>query len=161
MNPAEPTAMAILRDDRDLLWLALSLVECTEEDLVFDVHLLARDEPGESPVPFVTACGYREPLVGIRALLEDLAGAVRGDVTALRHDPISDGLSIELKAQGAPDLGFEVVLWLDLTRMGRAMRARASRGRHQGGLRFFCDRTALEAFRADLASFLVGQHALQ
>ena len=161
MNMNEPAPMAILRDDRDLLWLALSAVECTEQDLVFDVHMLARDEPGEAPVPFLTACGYREPLAGIRGLLDDLAGAVSGEVKALRHDPISDGLSIELKAQATAELGFEVVVWLDLTRMGRAMRARASRGRQQSGMRFFCGRAALEDFRADLASFVVGPQALQ
>jgi len=157
----QPASMAILRDERDLLWLALSVVERTDQHLVFDVHMLARDEPEEPPVPFMTACGYREPLEGIRGLLDDLAGAVSGEVTALRHDPISDGLSIELKALGAVELGFEVVLWLDLTRMGRAMRARASRGRQQSGLRFFCGRAALDDFRADLASFVVAPQDLQ
>ena len=161
MSGAESAPMAILRDDRDLLWLALSMVERTDSELVFDVHMLARDEPDEAPVPFMTACGYREPLAGIRSLLDDLGGAVSGEVTALRHDPISDGLSIELKAQGSPELGYEVVLWLDLTRMGRAMRARASRGRHQSGMRFFCGRAALENFRADLASFVAGPQAYQ
>ena len=154
MNTGEHVSMVILRDERDLVWLALSQLERTETDLFFNVHLLARDEPDEPPEPFLTACGYREPLVGVRALLDDLAGAITGEVTALRHDPISDGLSMELKAQGGTG-GFEVVLWLDLCRMSRAMRGRASRGRQQSGLRFFCGRAALEEFRAGLATFVL------
>ena len=161
MNSTEAAPIAILRDDRDLLWLALSVTERTDTDLVFDVHMLARDEPQEAPVPFLTACGYREPLTGLRALLDGLAGAVSGEVSALRHDPISDGLSFELKAQATAELSFEVVLWLDLTKMGRAMRARATRGRQQSGLRLFCGRAALDDFRADLSAIVVGQQVLQ
>ncbi len=145
------TSMAILRDERDLLWLALSEVRAQGDDIWFDVHFLARDEPGEPPEPFLSTCGFREPRAGLRELLRNLAGAVTGDVSAIRHDPIAEGLSMELKARGGPsDLVFEIVLWLDLTRMSRAMKARAARGRHQAGLRMFVRRDALEEFRAAL-----------
>ena len=153
-------AMAILRDERDLLWLAISISERSDRDLIFDVHMLARDEPDEAPVPFLSGFGYREPLAGLRALVDDIGGVVSGDIKAMRHDPISDGLSIELKAQRGVD-GFEVVVWLDLTRMSRAMKARATRGRQQSGLRFFCGRAGLEDFRAQLASFLAEPRVFQ
>ena len=158
MSDAAP--MAILRDDRDLVGVAISVEDLNERDLIFDVHMLARDEPDEAPVPFLSAFSYREPLAGLRGLLDDLAGAVTGEVTALRHDPISDGLSMELKAQRGGQ-GFEVVVWLDLTRMSPAMKARATRGRHQSGLRFFCTRSALEDFRSQLASFVAGPRVFQ
>ncbi len=142
---------AVLRDERDLLWLLIDDVTVRGADVLFTVHFLARDEPGEPPVPFVSAGPYREPLVGLQSLLDGLGHAVAGGVRALRHDPIADGLSIELKAQGeSAEDGFAVVLWLDLTRMGRALKARASRGRQQAGLRMYVSRAALEAFRADL-----------
>jgi len=157
---SDSLAMAILRDERDLLWLAISMNELNERELIFDVHMLARDVPEEAPVPFLGVFACREPLAGLRGLLEDLGGAVSGEVTALRHDPISDGLSIELKAQQGGS-GFEVVVWLDLTRMSPAMKARASRGRHQSGLRFFCTRAGLEDFRAQLASFLASPRVFQ
>ena len=145
-------SMAILRDERDLLWLALSEIRREQDDCVFDVHLLARDEPTEVPSPFLSGCGYREPLPGLAGLLSSLAEAVVGEVSALRHDPIGDGLSLELKARGeGSTLSFEVVLWLDLTRMNRARTARATRGRHQVGMRMFVTRAALEEFRSSLS----------
>ncbi|MBJ93503.1 MAG: hypothetical protein CMP23_03410 [Rickettsiales bacterium] len=153
-------AMAILADERDLLWLAIEGVEQAGAELSFNVHMLAREEPTEPPVPFLSGYGYREPLAGLRALVKELGAAASGEVIALRHDPISDGLSIELKAQRGGE-SFEVVLWLDLLRMSRAMRARATRGRQQSGLRFFCSRGALAQFSAQLSLFLTESRALQ
>lgn len=151
-------SMALLRDERDLLWLALSDVRREGRDVIFDVSFLAREEPGESPVPFLTASGYREPAVGLLSLLEALGEAVGGDLTAMRHDPITDGLSFELKARGEPPrLTFEIVLWLDLTRMGAALRARGARGRHQSGLRMYVTRAGLEEFRERLSDLVVGE----
>jgi hypothetical protein len=145
--------MAILRDERDLLWLALSNLSRQGGDLIFDVHLLARDEPTGPPTPFLSGRGYREPISGISGLLRSLDEAVSGELSAMRHDPIQDGLSFELKAApGGQDPSFEVVLWLDMTRTGRAMKARATRGRHQAGLRLFTTREQLEEFRAGLFS---------
>ncbi len=149
--------LAILRDERDLLWLLLSDVRRHGADLVFDVALCAREEPDEPPVPYLTAAGYREPLPAVRHFLDELAAAVTGEVSALRHDPVTDGFSMELKASGAGrDLTFETVMWLDLTRMGRAMRARAVRGRHQSGLRMHVTRDALESFRESLFALAFG-----
>ena len=144
------TSMAILRDERDLLWLALD-VERIGGDLRYDVHLLARDEPTDPPEPFVSGYGFREPASGLLHLVTHVGQAVSGEVTALRHDPITDGLSLELKAAGqGASPGYEVVLWLDMTRTSRALKARAARGRHQVGLRLFTTRARLEEFRAAL-----------
>ncbi len=141
---------AILRDERDLLWLVVE-AEAHGGDVLYDVHFCARDEPGEPPEPFLSAPGYREPAPGLQSLVENIGHAVAGTASALRHDPIADGLSVELKARdGGPDPSFELVLWLDLTRMGRALRARGTRGRHQAGLRMIVRRSALEGFRAAL-----------
>ncbi len=143
--------MAILRDERDLLWLTVSGVGRRGNDLRYDVHLLARDEPTEPPEPFLSGYGFREPVAGLAHLVTHLGEAVSGTLTALRHDPIADGLSIELKARGHGDRSsFEVVVWLDLTRTSRALKARGSRGRHQVGLRMFTSRARLEEFRAAL-----------
>jgi hypothetical protein len=143
--------MAVLRDDCDLVWLTLSGLERRGGDVLYDVHLMARDEPGEPPEPFLSGYGFREPIVGLAQLIDHLGEAVAGSLTALRHDPIADGLSIELKlgGQGNPPQ-FEVVAWLDLTRTSRALKARATRGRHQVGTRFFTDLGRLEEFRAGL-----------
>lgn len=143
--------MAVLRDERDLLWLAVSGLERRGSDVLYDVHLLARDEPTDPPEPFLSGYGFREPMAGLSRLVEHLGEAVVGTLTAMRHDPITDGLSLELKAggQGNPP-SFQVVAWLDLTRTSRALKARAARGRHQVGLRLFTTRERLEEFRADL-----------
>jgi len=144
---------AILRDERDLIWLVLDDVRRIGGDVLYDVHFLAREAIGEPPAPFLSAGSYREPAAGLTGLLDGLAGAVVGDVRALRHDPITDGLSLELKFRGeASDLRCEVVAWLDLTRMGPALKSRAVRGRHQSGLRFFATRAGLEEFRDTLFS---------
>lgn len=144
-------AMAILRDERDLLWLAVSGIRRRGDELTYDVHLLARDEPTEPPEPFLSGYGFAEPRSGLSHLIDHIGLAVTGELTALRHDPITDGLSIELKArgQGNPP-SFEVVVWLDLTRTSRALKARATRGRHQVGMRLFTGRERLEEFRAAL-----------
>ena len=146
------------------MWLVLGGVERAGGSVHYDVHFLARDEPDLPPEPFLSACGYTEPAEGFVELLRSFGEAVAGPVTALRHDPVSDGLSIELKcrstssAEGRPVAGdsFELVVWLDLTRMGRAMRVRGRRGRHQAGLRLFTTRAHLEAFRADLSRLATG-----
>jgi hypothetical protein len=144
-------APAVLRDERDLLWLLLEEFRADGSDIVFDVHFLARQEPTEPPRPFLSARGYREPVEGFLQVLERLGEAVTGGLSAMRLDPIADGLSIELKRRNeAGQELFEVVLWLDLVRMGRAMRARANRGRQQAGLRFFATREGVEEFRAAL-----------
>jgi hypothetical protein len=142
---------AILRDERDLLWLVLDEVSLHGGTVVHDVHFCARDEPDRPPEPFLSAGGFREPIAGFRSLVENIGHAVSGSASALRHDPISDGLSMELKARdGGDDPSFEVVIWLDLCRMSRALKARGTRGRHQAGLRMIVRRSGLEAFRAAL-----------
>ncbi len=148
-------AMAVLREERDLIWVVIDNVRLEGRDRIFDVHFLARDEPTEPPQTFLSGYGYREPIEAIASWLNNLAGAVLGEHRALRHDPVSDGLSMELKAQGeGGDLRFEVVLWLDLTRVGPAMKARANRGRHQSGLRFFVTRQDLDGFREMLVNLV-------
>lgn len=143
--------VAVLRDERDLVWLVLSSIRPLGADLAFDVHFLSRDEPDDAPQPFLSGVGYREPESGLRGLLDVLAAVVLEDVRALRHDPLQDGLSLEIKTEGAgDDRNFEVVLWLDLTRTSRAMRAWGSRGRQRSGLRFFTTVERLEEFRRDL-----------
>ena len=142
---------AVLRDERDLLWLVLDGVERSDSGVTYDVHFCARDEPEEPPEPFVSAGGYLEPAEGFHSLVENIGHAVSGAASALRHDPIADGLSFEVKARdGGPDPSFEVVVWLDLTRMSRALMARGHRGRHQSGLRMIVRRSGLESFRAAL-----------
>ncbi len=142
---------AILRDERDLLWLVLDDVHRVGSDVLYDVHFLARNEPAEPPEPFLSTRGYREPAEGFDSLVENIGHAVGGEASALRHDPIADGMSVELKAQGSgQDLCFELVVWLDLTRMSRALKARGHRGRHQSGLRMVVSRADLESFRSEL-----------
>ena len=142
---------AVLRDERDLLWLVLDGVEATDAGVSYDVHFCARDEPDQPPEPFLSAGGHLEPASGFRSLVESIGHAVSGSASALRHDPVADGLSFEVKARdGGPDPSFEVVLWLDLTRMSPALIARGHRGRHQSGLRMIVRRSALEAFRSAL-----------
>jgi hypothetical protein len=156
MNPDErvPGGTAILRDERDLIWIILDDVHSRGGDLLYDVHYLARSEPNEPPEPFLSTFGHREPREALASLLDGLGRAVTGEVTALRHDPVGDGISLEIKSRTeAAGLRFEVTAWLDLIRMNRAMKARAVRGRHQGGLRFFSTREYLESFRADLIAF--------
>lgn len=149
---------AILRDERDLLWLVLDDVRREGSDVLHDVHFLARNEPASPPEPFLSARGYREPASGFDTLVENIGHAVGGEASALRHDPIADGLSVELKAQGSGQgLCFELVAWLDLTRMSPALKARGNRGRHQSGLRMVVTRAALESFRSEL--FLLANRA--
>jgi hypothetical protein len=143
---------AILRDERDLVWLLVDGVEPEGGDVCFDIHLLARAEPHEPPETLVSTRGHREPREAIDALLRTLAEAARGDVTAARLDPVRDGLSFEVKR---PDDGpLEVVLWLDLLRFGRALRARGERGRQQAGLRFFTTEAAMLSFVADFGALV-------
>lgn len=143
--------VAVLRDERDLVWLVIGAIEPLGSGLRFDVHFLSRDEPDDAPQPFLSGLGYQEPESALRSLVEALAGMVLGDVRALRHDPIQDGLSFEVKAEGDPsDPTFEVVLWLDLTRTSRAMKVWGSRGRQRSGLRFYTNLERLEEFRRDL-----------
>ena len=143
--------VAILKDDRDLVWVVFSGLQFAGNDLRFDVHFLSRDEPDEAPQPFLGGVGYREPVEGMRALLASLAGVVLGEVRAMRHDPVQDGLSLEIKTEGdGDDRSLQMVLWLDLTRTSRAMKAWGSRGRQQGGLRFHTTVERLEDFRSAL-----------
>ncbi|GEM_PF-1540415 len=145
---------AILRDERDLLWIVLDDVKIVGGSLVYDVHFLARAEPDQAPEPFVSTFGNREPREAFGSLLEELGRSVTGEVRALRHDPVSDGLSLEVKARSeGHEMCFEITAWLDLVRMNRAMKSRAVRGRHQSGLRLITTRAALESFRADLIGF--------
>lgn len=149
---------AILRDERDLLWLVLDELEVHGGTVRHAVHFCARDEPGEPPEPFLSAGRYQEPLDGLQSLVENIGHAVSGEATALRHDPVADGLSLELKArERGSEPTFEVVLWLDLTRMSRALKARGVRGRHQSGLRMIVTRSALEAFRSTLFLLASGE----
>lgn len=144
--------MAVLRDERDLLWLVLDDFVARGNDRLCDVHFLAREEPTEPPAPFVSTFGVVEPCEGLRSLAEGLRQAAAGELHALRHDPIGPGLSMEVKASGGESRTFEVVLWLDLVRMNRAMKSRATRGRHQAGLRMHVDAAALRAFADGLAA---------
>lgn len=145
------TGVAVLRDERDLVWLVVDSVRPVGGDLSFDVHFLSRDEPDDAPQPFLSGVGYREPESGLRSLVESLAGVVLGELTALRHESISDGLSFEIEVEGqGEERSLEVVLWLDLTRTSRAMKAWGSRGRQRSGLRFFTTVDKLEEFRHDL-----------
>ena len=153
MTTDEPASggTAILRDERDLVWIVLDDVHLQGGDLVYDVHYLARTEPTEAPEPFLSTFGHREPREALDSLLDGIGRTVAGEVRALRHDPIGDGLSLEVKARSeAAGMRFQVTAWLDLVRMNRAMRSRAVRGRHQGGLRFSTTRADLESFRAAL-----------
>ncbi len=149
---------AILRDERDLLWIVLDDVRRRGGDLVHDVHFLARTSPSEPPEPFLSTFGHREPTAAFDSLLEDLGHAVAGGVRALRHDPINAGLSLELKSrpEEGGDAMFEVTAWLSLVRMNQAMKARAVRGRHQSGLRMMITRAGLEAFRSELIALTEG-----
>jgi len=140
-------AVAILRDERDLLWLMLDDFRARGDDRIVDVHFLARDVPDEPPVPFLSAWGVVEPAAGLVSLAESIGGMASGELRALRHDPIGPGLSMEMKAG---DRACEVVLWLDLVRMSDALKARGVRGRHQAGMRMFVDHAALSGFRAGL-----------
>ena len=145
-------SVAVLADERDLVSLVLGPLRPAGSELSFDVQFLARDEPDSPSRAFVSGVGYREPESGLRSLVEALAGVVLGDVHAVRHDPIHDGLSFEVKASGEGQArNLEVVLWLDLTRTSRSMKAWGSRGRQRSGLRFFTTADKLEAFRSDLA----------
>jgi hypothetical protein len=145
---------AILRDERDLLWIVLDDVKVAGKDLLYDVHFLARNEPDSAPEPFMSTFGHREPSVAFCSLLEEIGRAVAGEVRALRHDPVNDGLSLELKSRvEGSEIRYEVTTWLDLIRMNRAMKSRAVRGRQQSGVRMMTSRAALESFRSDLIAF--------
>lgn len=139
--------VAILRDERDLLWLMLDDFRAQGDDRIVDVHFLARDDPNQPPVPFLSAWAVVEPAAGLQSLAESVGGMANGEVRALRHDPIGPGLSMELKAG---DRVCEVVLWMDLVQVSPALKARAARGRHQAGLRMFVTLEALQGFRAGL-----------
>ena len=143
--------VAILTDERDLVWLLVGDIRDRGDHFSFDVHFLSRDRPDEAPEPFLSGLGYQEPAAGLRSLLDHLAGVVLGEIRAMRHDPVSDGLSIELKVDGdGPDRDCEVVLWLDLTRTTRAMKVWGSKGRQRAGLRFHTGIDQLESFRVAL-----------
>ena len=139
--------LAILKDERDLVWLMLDDFRAEGDQRIVDIHFLAREEPGEPPVPYLSAWGVVEPAVGLRSLADSVGKMAEGELRALRHDPISPGLSMEMKA-GAHS--FEVVLWLDMVNTSPAFQARAVRGRHQAGLRMFVDAESLVGFRAGL-----------
>ncbi|MCO4771450.1 MAG: hypothetical protein KDA24_15565 [Deltaproteobacteria bacterium] len=146
--------MVLLRDERDLLWLVLDDFVARGNDRLCDVHFLAREAPAEPPQPFISTFGVVEPREGLAALAEGLARAAEGEVSAMRHDPIGPGLSLELKATGSDEtLTFEVVLWLDLVRMNPAMKSRAVRGRHQSGMRMHVTAAALRDFAAGLRAY--------
>jgi len=157
-----PTVEAVLRDERDLVALAFENVRSVGTDRIFDVQFRVRQGPELPPESFLCATAHREPAVALASLLDDVARAVVGDISALRHDPVSDGVSIELKAGGAAgEDGYQVVVWLDLCRVSPATRARATRGRHQAGLRFFTNRERLEEFRTQLAQLVAEGPSLQ
>ena len=144
-------SVAVLRDERDLVSLVFGPLRPEGSELSFDVQFLCRDEPDAPPRAFLSGTGYREPESGLRSLVEALAGVVLGDVRALRHDPIHDGLSFEVQTSGeGSERSLEVVLWLDLTRTSRSMKAWGSRGRQRSGLRFFTSVEKLETFRGAL-----------
>ena len=143
--------VAILRGERDLVSLVFAEVRDRGDHFTFDVHFCSRDLPDQDPEPFISGYGYQEPVAGLRSLLDNLAGVVLGDISALRHDPAADGLSIEVKVSGeGGERSCEIVLWLDLTRTTRALKVWGTRGRQRSGLRFHADIAALEVFRAAL-----------
>ena len=146
--------MVLLRDERDLLWLVLDDFVARGNDRLWDVHLLAREEPTEPPQPFVSTFGVVEPREGLASLADGLGRAANGEVSALRHDPVGPGLSIEVKGSGGSEENrtFEVVIWLDLVRMNPAMKSRAVRGRHQAGMRMHVTAASLRDFATGLAA---------
>jgi len=153
-DDATLSPMVVLRDERDLLWLALDDFVERGDDRLYDVHFLARAQPNEAPTPFVSTFGNVEPRQGLGSLADDLARAADGEVSALRHDPVGAGLSMEIKATGSGEnLTFEVVLWLDLVRMNPAMRSRAVRGRHQSGVRMHVTAASLREFAVGLRAY--------
>jgi len=157
-----PTLEAVLRDERDLVALAFENVRSAGSDRIFDVQFRVRQSPEDAPESFLCTTAHREPAVALGSLLEDVARAVVGEISALRHDPVTDGVSIELKAGGAAgEGGYQVVVWLDLCRVSPATRARATRGRHQAGLRFFTTRERLEEFRVQLLQLVAEGPSLQ
>ncbi len=139
--------LAILKDERDLLWLMLDDFRARGQDRIVDIHFLARDAPDQPPVPYLSAWGVVEPAAGLRSLADSVGKMAEGELRALRHDPIGPGLSMEMKA--GPQ-ACEVVLWLDLVHTSQAFKARAVRGRHQAGMRMFVDMESLAGFRAGL-----------
>lgn len=139
--------VAVLKDERDLLWLMLDDFRARGADRIVDIHLLARETPDEPPVPYLSAWGVVEPATGLRSLAESVGRMADGELRALRHDPIGPGLSMEMKAGSGT---FEVVLWLDMVNTSPAFQARAVRGRQQSGLRMFVDAESLTSFRAGL-----------
>lgn len=141
--------VAVLNGERELVSLMVSDIRDRGDHFKFDVHFCSRDLPDKAPEPFLSGHGYQEPVAGLRSLLDNLAGVVLGDISALRHDPAADGLSLEVKVSGeGRERSCEIVLWLDLTRTTRALKVWGSRGRQRSGLRFHTDIPALEAFRA-------------
>lgn len=112
------------------------------------IDLLRCPGAGASPEAFVSVGPMTEPLTALRAMASNLRDLSDDDATAVRIDPATDGLSIEVKRPEGEDC--EVVLWLDLVRLNPAFKLRATRGRHQAGLRLHARATAVSAFAAAL-----------
>ncbi len=140
-------SVAILKDERDLLWLMFDDFRARGDDRIVDIHFLARETPDQPPVPFLSAWGVVEPAAGLRSLADSVGKMAEGELRALRHDPIGPGLSMEVKSG---QHSFEVVLWLDMVDTNPAFKARAMRGRHQTGMRMFVNADALAELRAGL-----------
>ena len=108
-------------------------------------HLVARQSLGSH------GCHVQQVLA---SLADGLGRAADGEVSALRHDPVGPGLSMEVKGSGGTEENrtFEVVIWLDLVRMNPAMKSRAVRGRHQAGMRMHVTAASLRDFATGLAA---------
>jgi hypothetical protein len=154
LEAAKNAGSALLLDERELLGLHIAFAA----DGRASVEFRLREAPDEAPAPSLSVRGLREPTEGWLHLLEGIWGLVSGEVLALRHDPVSDGLSIELRREAAVDGDdrFEVVLWLDLVRKNAAFRARGMRGRQRAGLRFFTRKAQLERFREEFQRAICG-----
>ncbi len=146
------TGRARLLDERDLVGVSVELDAAGRVAVCF----LGREQPESPPAAWLSVAGFREPPEASLTLMDGLWGLVRGEISAMRHDPVGDGLSIEVKLERAADGEdrYEVVLWLDLLRWNPAFKARATRGRQRAGLRFFTTRDRLEAFREGLQGLL-------
>lgn len=149
-----PPRTAALDDERGLLSLAVTILEHDGRTTRLLVELRRREAPEGPFLPFLSVGPLVESVEGVRRLAAAAAEVGVGDASAVRMDPEGDGLSLELKRGDGAGPGCEVVLWLDLVRWNPLFKARASRGRHQGGLRFFAHPDRLIEFAAKLRASL-------
>lgn len=149
-----PPRTAALDDERGLLSLAVTILDHDGVTARLLVELRRREVVDGPFVNFLAVGPLIESVDGVRRLAAAAAEVGTGQASAVRLDPEGDGLSVELKRGDGAGPGCEVVLWLDLVRWNPLFKARASRGRHQGGLRFFTHPEQLTGFAAGLREAL-------